>query len=236
MKGKLYLLPNTLGESELSHVLPTENLVIISKLKYYIVEELKNARRFLSQAGWKGRMEELQFFELNEHSKPGDFENYLDMIFQGHDMGLLSDAGLPCVADPGAQIVELAQSKGIVVVPLVGPSSIFLSLMASGFNGQNFAFLGYLPREKKEREIALKDLEKRIYQQNQTQIFIETPYRNLPMLDSILLSCSNHTKLCIASNITLPNEVIVTKTIAKWKKNQTNPDIHKQNAVFLLYK
>lgn len=236
MKGKLYLLPNTLGDSELNHVLPAENLIIIGKLKYYIVEELKNARRFLSQAGWKGRMEELQFFELNEHSKTGDFENYLEMIFQGHDMGLLSDAGLPCVADPGAQIVELAQSKGIAVVPLVGPSSIFLSLMASGFNGQNFAFLGYLPRERKEREMALKDLEKRIYQQNQTQIFIETPYRNIQMFESILHTCSSQSKLCVASNITLPDESIITKTIADWKKLAQSPEIHKRNTVFLLYK
>ena len=235
-KGKLYLIPNTLGESNLEDIIPNGNIEKILNIKHFIVEELRNARRFLSKAGWKGRIEELEFLELNEHSKPRDIISYLNNAEKGEDIGLLSDAGTPCVADPGADIVTMAHAKGIQVVPLVGPSSILLALMASGFNGQNFAFLGYLPRERGQRERTIKDLENKIARQHQTQIFIEAPYRNNQMLESLIKTSSPTTRICVATDITLETEVIISDTAGNWKKRKEPIDIHKRNTIFLLYK
>lgn len=235
-KGKLYLIPNTLGESSLEDVIPQGNINKILNIKHFIVEDLRNARRFLSKAGWRGRIEELEFFELNEHSKAQDILKHLEKAEQNTDIGLLSDAGTPCVADPGADIVALAHSKGIQVIPLVGPSSILLALMASGFNGQNFTFLGYLPRERGNRERSIKDLEKKIFRLHQTQIFIETPYRNNQMLESLVKSCSSSTRICVATDLSLETETIISQTAEEWKKMYTNIDIHKRNTIFLMYK
>ncbi|NPD46990.1 MULTISPECIES: SAM-dependent methyltransferase [unclassified Lentimicrobium] len=235
-KGKLYLIPNTLGESNLEDIIPNGNIEKILNIKHFIVEELRNARRFLSKAGWKGRIEELEFLELNEHSKPRDIISYLNNAEKGQDIGLLSDAGTPCVADPGADIVSMAHAKGIRVIPLVGPSSILLALMASGFNGQNFAFLGYLPRERGQRERTIKDLENKIFRQHQTQIFIEAPYRNNQMLESLIKTSSPTTKICVATDITLETELIISDTAQNWKKRKDPIDIHKRNTIFLLYK
>lgn len=233
-KGKLYLIPSTIGETKIDRVIPTYNSEIINNIDYYIVEELRTARRYLKKAGIKKAIDELTFYTLNEHTKSENIINYLEMIDKGNNIGLLSEAGVPCIADPGADIVRIAQEKKIEIIPLIGPSSIILSLMASGFNGQNFAFLGYLPIDKKLRTDKLKEIEKNIYQNNQTQIFIEAPYRNNQLIEAILNSCRNDSFLCIASEITSENEFIKTKSIAEWKK--TKYDFHKKNTVFLLYK
>jgi 16S rRNA (cytidine1402-2'-O)-methyltransferase len=235
-KGKLYLIPNTLGDIELNRILPAYNLKVIENIRHFIVEDLKNARRFLSKAAWRGRIEELHFYLLNEHSRLADIQQHLEVAIKGEDIGLLSDAGTPCVADPGADIVEMAHKRGIQVIPLIGPSSILLSLMASGFNGQNFAFLGYLPRERGQREKSIKQLESKIFKENQTQIFIEAPYRNNQMMESLIKSCSNGTKICVARDITLEEELIISKSVQEWKKEKTLPELHKRNTIFLLYK
>lgn len=235
-KGKLYLIPNTLGETEFDKILPAYNFKIIEQIEHFIVEDLRNARRFLSKAAWRGKIEELNFYLLNEHSRFQDIQTHLKVAENGKDIGLLSDAGTPCVADPGADIVAMAHSKGIQVIPLIGPSSILLSLMASGFNGQSFAFLGYLPREKNQREKTIKQLESKVFKENQTQIFIEAPYRNNQMFESLIRSCSQQSKICIARDITLDEELILSKTVADWKKQKSLPDLHKRNTIFLLYK
>ncbi len=235
-KGKLYLIPNTLGETELSRILPAYNLEIIKSIRHFIVEDLKIARRFLSKAAWRGRIEELEFYLLNEHSRVADIQEHLEVALNGENIGLLSDAGTPCVADPGADIVAMAHQKGIQVIPLIGPSSILLSLMASGFNGQNFAFLGYLPRERGQREKTIKQLESKIFRENQTQIFIEAPYRNNQMMQSLIKSCSHSTKICVARDITLEEELIISKSVQEWKKEKNLPELHKRNTIFLMYK
>lgn len=235
-KGKLYLIPNTLGETEFEKILPVHNLKIIGQIRHFIVEDLRNARRFLSKAGWRGKIDELSFYLLNEHSRLRDIQEHLKVAENGKDIGLLSDAGTPCVADPGADIVAMAHSKGIQVIPLIGPSSILLSLMASGFNGQNFAFLGYLPRDKNQREKTIKQLESKIFKENQTQIFIEAPYRNNQMMESLIKSSSNGTKICVARDITLKEELIISKSVQDWKKEKTLPELHKRNTIFLMYK
>ncbi len=235
-KGKLYLIPNTLGDTPLSKILPQGNLDIIMTIKDFIVEDLKNARRFLSKAGWRGQIESLNFYVLNEHSRSKDIQYHLQRAEKGKNIGLLSDAGSPCVADPGADIVDMAHKKGIQVIPLVGPSSILLSLMASGFNGQNFTFLGYLPRDRGPRERTIKEIEKRAFSLNQTQIFIEAPYRNNHMLESLIKTCSPTTRICVARDITLDEEIIISQTITDWKKQKSMPELHKRNTIFLLYK
>jgi len=235
-KGKLYLIPNTLGTTDLSNIIPQGNLDIIMTIKDFIVEDLKMARRFLSKAGWRGKIETLNFYVLNEHSRLKEIKDHLQRAENGYHIGLLSDAGTPCVADPGADIVAMAHKKGIQIVPLVGPSSILLSLMASGFNGQNFSFLGYLPRDRKPRENTLKDLEKKAYKLNQTQIFIEAPYRNNHMLESLIKTCDPTTKICVARDITLDEELIISQTVAEWRQQKQLPELHKRNTIFLLYK
>ncbi|MFZ4411873.1 MAG: SAM-dependent methyltransferase [Bacteroidales bacterium] len=233
-KGKLYLIPTTLGDSAVDNVIPSYNREVINKISIYIVEEVRTARRFLKKAGLIMPIDELVFFELNEHTKPEEIGLYLNAIDNGENIGLLSEAGVPCIADPGAEIVKIAQQKNIEVIPLVGPSSILLALMASGFNGQQFAFLGYLPVDKNQRINKIKEIEKNIFLRNETQIFIETPYRNNQLIEALLQTCRNETLLCIASDITLETAFIKTKTIAAWKN--TVPDFHKKTTVFLLYK
>lgn len=232
--GQLYLIPTTLGETKLDKILPSGNSVIISNLKFFIVENLRTARRFLKKVNREINIDELTFFELNQHTKPEEIAQFLKPLKAGNDMGIISEAGCPAIADPGADVIALAQEQNFTVIPLVGPSSILLSLMASGFNGQSFAFLGYLPVQQSDRIKTLKKMESRIYSEHQTQIFIETPYRNMKMLEDILAVCQPNTKLCIAADITLETEFIKTKTVSAWKKQK--PDLNKRPTIFLIYK
>lgn len=231
-KGKLYLIPSPLGDNQPSEVLPNMVFETIGKIRTYVVEEVRTARRFLSRAGLKGKIDTLEFHELNEHTSSEQIEGYLGLFERGEDIGLISEAGLPAVADPGAQLVALCHKRGIEVVPLVGPSSLMLALMASGLNGQSFAFCGYIPAKSDERKSRLKVLEKVSSQLNQTQIIIETPYRNDSLLADILAVCNPSTRLCIAADITLPTAYIRTASIGDWKKNV--PTIGKRPCVFLL--
>ena len=230
----LYLIPTTLGETELQRILPEYNNGICNAIKHFIVEDVRTARRFLKKVNPAIVIDELTFFTLNQHTSPNEISTYLQPMQGGHDMGIISEAGCPAIADPGADVVGIAQSKGYKVVPLVGPSSILLALMGSGFNGQSFAFVGYLPVQPADRVKALKKLESRVYAENQSQLFIETPYRNMKMLEDILATCQANTRLCIAADITLETEYIVTKTVKAWKGNL--PDINKRPAIFILYK
>jgi len=234
MEGTLYLIPNTLGDCSLERVVPVGNFDIIKNIRNFIVEDLRTARRFLKKVDKEISIDELQFYLLNKHTPPETISGYLAPLAGGSDVGIISEAGCPAIADPGAEVVRIAQSKNYRVVPLVGPSSILLALMASGFNGQSFAFVGYLPIQSQERIKALKKMENRIYAENQTQIFIETPYRNVKLFEDIVNSCSAQTKLCIAADVTLESEFIKTKSIAAWKK--TKPAIDKRNCIFLLFK
>ena len=229
--NKLFLIPATIGDSNVSDVLPANFSQQINALKTFIVEDLRTARRFLRSAGYTQNFDDVKFLVLNEHTDISEIETYLNTISEG-SIGLLSEAGVPCVADPGSEIVALAHRKNIPVVPLVGPSSILLALMASGLNGQNFCFNGYLPVDKHAREKKLKDLEQRAIRENQTQIFIETPYRNNHLLESILAVCNPSTRVGIAANITQENAIHQTKSVAEWLKQKI--DLHKQNAVFLI--
>jgi 16S rRNA (cytidine1402-2'-O)-methyltransferase len=232
--AKLYLIPTSLGESSFDSILPANNTQIVTDLKYFIVEDVRTARRFLKKANPAIDIDTLTFFVLNQHTSPEELSGFLKPMFAGHDMGVLSEAGCPAIADPGADVVAIAQRNNFTVVPLVGPSSILLSLMASGFNGQSFAFVGYLPIQLDERSKALKKLESRVYSENQSQIFIETPYRNMKMLDEILKTCQPSTRLCIAADITLETEYIKTKTMKEWKGQL--PDLNKRPSIFILYK
>ncbi len=234
-KGNLYLIPTTLGETEsLSRVFPDDNLNVIHQLKVFIVEKVRTARRFLKAVGHPVPIDDMQFFELNKHTPDGQVQKYLEAADRGVSIGLISEAGAPAVADPGAVIVRLAHEKHIRVVPLVGPNSILMALMASGFNGQQFAFHGYLPVDPSARTQKIKHLEQEVYRHGVTQIFMETPFRNNKMLDSLTKVLQANTLLCVASSITLPDEMIVTKKIAAWKKEKA--DLNKKPAIFLLYK
>ena len=235
MKSTLYLIPCTLGETDLNNVLPQANAAVVASLKYFIVENIRTARRFLKKVDRNINIDELEFFELNGHTPAEVISSFLKPMAEGHSMGVISEAGCPAIADPGADVVGIAQSKGYTVKPLVGPSSILLSLMGSGFNGQSFAFLGYLPIDAAERNKMFKKMEQRIYSEHQTQIFIETPYRNMKLVEDILKNCQNSTKLCIACDITLETEYIKTQTVAQWRKVQI-PDLGKRPTIFLLYK
>jgi 16S rRNA (cytidine1402-2'-O)-methyltransferase len=234
MFGTLYLIPTTLGEENPTRVLPSFNDSIINMLQYFIVEDIRTARRFLKKVNRDIDIDVLTFATLNEQTRASEYADLLVPLLEGKDVGVISEAGCPAIADPGADVVRLAQEKRIKVVPLVGPSSILLSLMASGFNGQNFAFVGYLPIEPHERSKALKALEKKVYADNQTQLFIETPYRNGKLLEEIIRNCAPQTKLCIAVDITLETEQIQTKLLSEWKRKL--PDIQKRPAIFLLGK
>ena len=234
MQASLFLIPVTLGETEINRVLPTYNREVILQIKYFIVENIRSARRFLKKTDSSINVDELIFFELNKHTSPDTISSFLNPISGGHSVGVISEAGCPAIADPGADVIAIAQRKNIPVIPLVGPSSILMSLMSSGFNGQNFAFHGYLPVDSNERILKLKSLEQRIYTENQTQLFIETPYRNQKLLEDILKTCKPSTKLCIAADITCEGEYIKTKTISEWKKKLQ--DFNKKPCIFLIYK
>ena len=235
--ASIYLIPTHLSNAPLSNVLPDYNFKIIKQIKYFIVENIRTARRFLKQVERTINIDELTFFELNEHTDKTLLISYIEPIKNNNDIGIISEAGCPAIADPGADIVSIAQEKNIKVVPLVGPSSILLSLMASGFNGQSFAFNGYLPIDKNERINTLKRFEKKIFSESQTQIFIETPYRNVQLVEDICKTLSDNIKLCIAVDITSDSEIIKTKTIRQWKSTiDSIGTIHKKPTIFLLYK
>ena len=231
-KGRLYLIPSPLGENNPAEVIPGPVLKSLEGFRTFVVEEVRTVRRYLSRAGLKGKIGDLEFHELNEHTDAATVESYLRLFDDGNDVALISEAGLPAVADPGAQLVALAHRHGIEVIPAVGPSSLMLALMASGLNGQSFAFVGYIPAKTDERRSRLKLLEKVSGQLKQTQILIETPYRNDSLFGDILSVCSGHTRVCVAVNITMPDAYIRTRTVAEWKKE--NIVIGKRPCVFLI--
>lgn len=230
--GKLYLIPSPLGENDPAEVIPGPVLDRLKDIRTYVVEEVRTARRYLSRAGLKGQIDSLEFHELNEHTDIETIEGYISLFSDGRNVGLISEAGLPAVADPGAQLVDLAHRNGIDVIPCTGPSSLMLALMASGLNGQSFAFCGYLPAKTDERRETLKSIEKLSAARRQTQIFIETPYRNDSMLADILSVCRPTTRLCVAADVTLPDAFIRTKTVGQWKKEGIT--IGKRPCVFCL--
>lgn len=230
----LYLVPNLLSEGEWQNVLPAGIREVISNTRFFIVENVRTTRRFLKQIDKDIDIDGLTFYELNKYTRPSDMAGFLAPVADGSNMAVISEAGCPGVADPGADVVRQAHEKGIRVVPLVGPSSVLLALMASGLNGQNFAFSGYLPVKPAERIKAILALEKRAQNENQTQIFIETPYRNNQLAQDVLNSCHPDTLFCIAANLTGEKEFIATKRIVHWKK--AVPDLHKQPVIFLLGK
>ena len=231
-KGKLYLVPSPLGDNAPEEVIPGPVLEILGHIGTFVVEEARTARRYLSKAGLKGHIDGLEFHELNEHTSREEIEGYLSLFDGGNDVALISEAGLPAVADPGAQLVALAHRHGISVIPLVGPSSLMLALMSSGLNGQSFAFCGYLPAKRDERRSKLKSIEKISAASGQTQIFIETPYRNDSMMEDILSVCRPETRLCIAADITLPDAFIRTASVGEWKKSGVT--IGKRPCVFII--
>lgn len=215
-------------------VLPQANLEVMNSLDYFIVENVRSARRFLSKAGVERRIEELEFVELNEHTRSAqDVERMLKPVLEGRSAGVISEAGVPGVADPGADVVALAHRKGVRVVPLVGPSSILMAIMASGLNGQSFAFVGYLPVKEPERIKRLKELERRAMGENQAQLFIEAPYRNIKLFETMLKTLSPKLKLTVAVDITSPDEFIKTRTIEEWRRGGM-PDMAKRPTIFLL--
>ena len=230
-KGKLYLIPSPLGDYEPAEVIPEGTLRVLKGLQTFVVEETRTARRYLSAAGLKGHIAELEFYELNEHTAPAEVEALLPLFDKG-DVGLISEAGLPAVADPGAALVALCHRHGIAVIPLAGPSSLMLALMASGLDGQSFAFRGYLPAKTDERRAAIRRCEKDSAALKQSQIFIETPYRNDSLLVDLLEQLSPATRLCIAADITLPDAYIRTDSVSGWRKNK--PVIGKRPCVFII--
>lgn len=231
-KGRLFLIPSPLGDNAPEEVIPGPVLASLARFTDFVVEEVRTARRYLSRAGLKGKIQELRFHELNEHTPYSQTESYLGLFDGGNDVALISEAGLPAVADPGAQLVSLAHSHGIEVVPHAGPSSLMMALMASGLNGQSFAFCGYLPAKTDERRGRLRSIEKLSASVGQTQIFIETPYRNDSMLSDILSTCRPDTRVCIAADITMPDAFIRTMTVSQWKK--AGIVIGKRPCVFIL--
>lgn len=233
-KGKLILIPVGLGNDVPHEQLPQHNADIVNLLDEFIVENVRSARRFLRATGYTKNFDEVIFHILDKQTSPEEIPSFLSGMQKGKDAGLLSEAGNPCIADPGSKVVKLAHELDIEVIPLVGPSSILLGLIASGFNGQNFCFHGYLPVEKKERQKKIKVLQQDVFQKDQTQIFMETPYRNDALLNDLLTICHDNTLLCIAADISLPDQFIKTRYIKHWKKNK--PGLHKKPSVFLLYK
>lgn len=234
MQAALYLIPVTLGETEIDRVLPSYNREVILDIKYFIVENIRSARRFLKKTESAINIDELTFFELNKHTNRDMLEQYLEPLEKGLPVGVISEAGCPAIADPGADVVAIAQRKKMKVVPLVGPSSILMALMASGFNGQSFAFHGYLPIDGAERIKKIKQLEQRIFSEDQTQIFIETPYRNTKLIEDFIKTCGSSTKLCVAMNITCEEEYIRTLPVKSWAKHISA--IGKYPCIFLIYK
>ena len=230
----LYLIPNLLGDTPVEQVLPPYNHEIIMGIRHFIVEDVRTARRFLKLVDRSIDIDQLTFYTLNKHTNPEEVASMLRPLEEGSPMGVISEAGCPAVADPGADVVAIAQRKGLQVIPLVGPSSIILAVMGSGFNGQSFAFNGYLPIEPEERIKVLKKLEQRAYSENQTQLFIETPYRNAKMMADILKACRPQTHLCIAAGLTTKDEYIKTRTVKEWIGHL--PQLEKIPCIFLIYK
>jgi 16S rRNA (cytidine1402-2'-O)-methyltransferase len=234
MKGVIYLIPNTLGNPDTVLTIPEGIKEKVKHINLFIVENTRNARRYLKILDRKIQIDSLTFLELNEHTAPDEIPSFLDRVEKGMDAAIISEAGAPGVADPGAVVVNLAHEKGIRVIPLTGPSSLLLALMASGLNGQSFCFHGYLPLKKPERIRKIREIEQRIVRNGETQLFIEAPYRNDALLADILETCQPSTKLCIAADITLETEYIFTQTTAAWKKKK--PALHKRPVLFLLGK
>ena len=232
MKGQLFLIPSPLSEGPISDVIPDGTVRAISELTHFAVEEIRSARRYLTKAGFKGKIDMLSFYPINEHTKDEEVRVVIDLLNAGTDVGLISEAGLPAVADPGALLVESAHKNGIDVIPLTGPSSIFLALMASGKNGQNFSFIGYLPAKTEERRSKIREIEKLALRSGQSQIIIETPYRNDSLLADFLQICSDETLLTIASEITSESQFIKTKRVGEWKKEK--PVLNKKPCVFII--
>lgn len=230
----LYLIPVTLGDTPLHQVLPAYNKDVILSIKHFIVEEVRTARRFLKQVDHNINIDELAFYPMGKHADVALFSKYLEPLRKGENIGVISEAGCPAVADPGADVVAIAQREGLRVVPLVGPSSILLAVMGSGFNGQSFAFHGYLPINPSERAKRLKQLESRSASEHQTQLFIETPYRNHKMIADILSACNPRTRLCIASGLTTEQEYIRSCTVKEWKQNPP-PNLNKIPTIFAIY-
>ena len=244
LETALYLIPVTLGDTSIGQVLPSYNREVILGIRHFIVENIRSARRFLKKVEPSIDIDQLTFSELNQHTDRTHIDRYLDPLREGFPVGVISEAGCPAVADPGADVVAIAQRRGLKVVPLVGPSSIILSVMASGFNGQSFAFHGYLPIDDGQRAARLKQLEARVYAEDQTQLFIETPYRNQKMMQTLLQVLRPQTRICLASNITCADEQIHTLSVADWKKLLASAKseeavqalIPRVPSIFLIYK
>ena len=240
----VYLIPVTLGDTSIEQVLPAYNREVILGIKHFIVENIRSARRYLKKVEQSINIDDLTFYELNQHTDRTNIERYLDPIKQGLPVGIISEAGCPAVADPGADVVAIAQRKNIKVVPLVGPSSIIMSVMGSGFNGQSFAFHGYLPIDDNQRVARIKQLENRVYSEDQTQLFIETPYRNGKMMMTLLSVLRPQTRICLAADITCADEKIVTRSVAEWRKRipqgaseeVIGKEVPRVPAIFLIYK
>ena len=235
MEIALYLIPVTLGETSTDQVLPSYNHDIIMGIRHFIVENVRSARRFLRQTDREFPIDDSTFYEMGKPADEHQFSQYLQALRDGKPMGVISEAGCPAVADPGADIVAIAQRQNLRVIPLVGPSSMIMAVMASGLNGQSFAFNGYLPVDDADRARKLKALESRAWNERQTQLFIETPYRNRKMFQTLLQSLRPQTRMCIAAGITTADEYIHTHTIAEWKKTEL-PDLSKVPAIFLINK
>lgn len=232
-KGKIYLFPSLLAPVDVDTVLPQRNIALIASVRYFVVEELRTARRFLKACDRSIDIDACHFDVLNEHTAAAEVEAMLAPAMEGHDIGVISEAGCPAVADPGADLVAVAQRRGIEVVPLVGPSSILMSLMGSGFNGQSFAFLGYLPIDSRKRTDALRHMERDIRSRRQTQIFIETPYRNNRLIAELAATLPADMLLCVAADITGPSQSIITRPLRYWRT--ATYDYAKRPAIFLLY-
>lgn len=232
--GKLFLIPTTLGDNDPLEVLPIKVKQIIDQIDTFIVENDKMARHFIKRISPEKSQPALKMFHLNKHTDAADLPTFLEPCLNGVNVGLLSEAGCPGIADPGADVVKIAHQKNIKVVPLVGPSSILMALMGSGMNGQRFAFNGYLPIDKGERKREIKRLERLSFEQDQSQLFIETPYRNNKMLEDLCSVLDQNTNICVACDITLPTEFIKTQTASQWKKNSV--DLHKRPTLFILHK
>lgn len=231
--GVLYLFPGPLAETDIEFVLPKHNIELIKLIKHFVAEDAKVARRFLKLCAYPN-IQEADIVLLNEHTENGSIDSLLEPLLMGHHVGLMSDAGCPGIADPGAELIRLAHKKGIKVVPLVGPSSIVLTIMASGFNGQNFAFNGYLPIEKDKRQKRIKELEVLATKYKQAQYFIETPYRNVQLFADLLATLTPSMQLCLATNLTDPSQQVISRSVSEWKKMET-PEIHKVPVVFGIY-
>lgn len=228
----LYLIPVPVSGSGAAEVLPPGNLDVIGRLQHFVVEDLRTARRMLRAMGFKGDLDKLHFSLLNEHTQPQEVSGLLSPMREGASMGIMSEAGMPAIADPGSRLVRLAHSEGFIVKPLTGPSSVFLALAASGMNGQQFCFHGYLPVKKNERLGALREIERRSAETGESQVFMETPYRNMPLLEDIVAGCREDSLLCIAADVTGKSEFIATRTVGEWKGKL--PGLHKIPAIFIL--